>query len=56
MGAQTRLEVALDQFEFLHQHLKAQLPDNTLILSGLRITPEITQAELTLLLTGIQPS
>lgn len=58
-AAMLHLEVpehfALEQFEFLHQHLQAQLPDNTLMLSGLRITPEIKQAELTLLLTGIQP-
>lgn len=58
-AAMLHLEVpehfALEQFEFLHQHLQAQLPDNTLMLSGLRITPDIQQAELTLLLTGIQP-
>lgn len=59
-AAMLHLEVpenfALEQFEFLHQHLQAQLPDNTLMLSGLRITPGIKQAELTLLLTGIQPA
>lgn len=58
-AAMLHLEVpqhfALEQFEFLHQHLQTQLPDNTLMLSGLRITPDIKQAELTLLLTGIQP-
>lgn len=58
-AAMLHLEVpehfALEQFEFLHQHLQTQLPDNTLMLSGLRITPNIKQAELTLLLTGIQP-
>lgn len=57
-AAMLHLEVpehfALEQFELLHQHLLAQLPDNTLMLSGLRITPDIKQAELTLLLTGIQ--
>lgn len=58
-AAMLHLEVpqhfALEQFEFLHQHLQTQLPDNTLMLSGLGITPDIKQAELTLLLTGIQP-
>jgi len=44
----------LAQFEFLHQNLQSRLPDNTLMLSGLRITPGLKQAEVTLLLTGIQ--
>lgn len=45
----------LANFEFLHQTLQTHLPGNTLILSGLRITPNMQQAEVSILLTGIQP-
>lgn len=46
----------LADFEHLHSALQEQLPDNLIMLSGLRITTGISSPEVTLLLTGISPA
>ncbi|MCB5226636.1 hypothetical protein JAO78_007375 [Alishewanella sp. 16-MA] len=45
----------LEAFEQLHSLLQQHLPDNLIMLSGLRITTGLATPEVTLLLTGISP-
>lgn len=45
----------LADFEHLHSALQQHLPDNLIVLSGLRITTGLATPEVTLLLAGISP-